>query len=137
MIFVRLAAPVTSVTSRRRTPKAAATAVSVAAVAFPSTARALTRTTSAPSCSPPTPGRADPGRTRIIIRTLPVCPATGVRSVYLAGAGSTRRSCRTVRAAWEVASLSHRSKDRDRGQDLHAPAVHLRAEGPFLRPDGS
>ena len=58
------------------TPNAAATEASAAAVALPSTARSLTRTTRAPSCSPPTPGRADPGRTRTAIRTAPVCPCT-------------------------------------------------------------
>ncbi len=37
------------------------------------TARGLTRTTNAPLCSPPTPGRADPGRTQTVRRTSPVC----------------------------------------------------------------
>src|SRR5580693_1464552 len=69
MTLVRLVFPVTSVTASRRTPKAAATAASAACVARPSTAGALTRTTRAPPCSPPTPGRAEPGRTRIVIRT--------------------------------------------------------------------
>ena len=73
-IFVRLAFPVTSVTAWRRTPNAEATAARAAAVAWPSTARARTRTTSAPSCSPPTPGWAAPGLTRMVIRTIPVCP---------------------------------------------------------------
>jgi hypothetical protein len=48
-------------------------AASVASVAWPSTARALTRTTSAPSRSPPTPGRGEPDRTHTVIRTTPVC----------------------------------------------------------------
>src|SRR6516164_2853889 len=73
-ILRRLAAPATSVTAWRRTPNAAATAASAAAVARPSTARSLTRTTSAPSYSPPTPGLADPGRTQTAMRTAPVCP---------------------------------------------------------------
>ena len=54
-------APATSVTARRRRPNAAATAASAASVAWPSTARGLTRTTRAPPRSPPTPGRAEPG----------------------------------------------------------------------------
>jgi hypothetical protein len=73
-IFVRLALPVTSVTAWPRTPNAEATAARAAAVAWPSTARALTRTTNAPSCSPPTPGWAAHGLTRTVIRTNPVCP---------------------------------------------------------------
>ena len=71
-IFLRLAAPATRVTACGRTPNAAATAAKAAAVALPSTAGALTRTISAPSCSPPTPGRADPGRTQMVIRITPV-----------------------------------------------------------------
>jgi hypothetical protein len=71
--LVRPDAPATRLTSPRRTPNAAAIAASAAPVALPSTARALTRTTSAPPCSPPTAGRAEPGRTRIVIRTCPVC----------------------------------------------------------------
>ena len=70
-----LRGPVTSVTEPRPTLKAAATKASAAAVALPSTACSLTRTTRAPSCSPPTPGRADPGRTRTAMRTRPVCAA--------------------------------------------------------------
>jgi len=73
-VFVRLAFPVTSVTAWPRTPNAEATAARAAAIAWPSTARALTRTTSAPSCSPPTPGWVEPGLTRMVIRTNPVCP---------------------------------------------------------------
>jgi len=72
-ILVRPDAPATSATAPRRTPNAAATAVSAASVALPSTARALTRTIRAPACPPPTPGRAEPGRTRIVIRTYQVC----------------------------------------------------------------
>jgi hypothetical protein len=72
-ILVRPDAPATSVTAPRRTPNAAATAASAASVALPSTARALTRTIRAPACPPPTPGRAEPGRTRIVIRTYQVC----------------------------------------------------------------
>ncbi len=72
MILVRLEAPETRRTALRRTPNEAATAASAASVAWPSTARALTRTTKAPSCSPPTPGRAEPGFTRIAIRMQPV-----------------------------------------------------------------
>jgi hypothetical protein len=72
-ILVRPDAPATSVTAPRRTPNAAATAASAASVALPSTARARTRTIRAPHCPPPTPGRAEPGRTRIVIRTCLVC----------------------------------------------------------------
>ncbi len=71
--LVRPDAPATSVTAPRRTPNAAATAASAASVALPSTARALTRTIRAPACPPPTPGRAEPGRTQIVIRTCLVC----------------------------------------------------------------
>jgi hypothetical protein len=79
IIFVRLALPVTSVTDWPWTPNAVATAARAVAVAWPSTARALTRTTRAPSCSPPTPGWLAPGRTRMVIRTIPVCPAPSDR----------------------------------------------------------
>jgi len=72
-ILVRPDAPATRLTSSRRTLNAAATAASAASVALASTARALTRTTSASACSPPTAGRAEPGRTRIVIRTCLVC----------------------------------------------------------------
>jgi len=67
-ILVRLEAPETRRTAWRRTPNESATAVSAASVALPSTARALTRTIRAPSWSPPTPGRAEPGLTRMVIR---------------------------------------------------------------------
>jgi len=79
-IFTRLRDPATSVTEPWPTPNAAATEASAATVALPSTARSLTRTTRAPSCSPPTPGRADPGRTRTAIRTAPVCAPHAVPS---------------------------------------------------------
>jgi hypothetical protein len=72
-ILVRPDAPATSVTAPRRTPNAAATAASAASVALPSTALALTRTIRAPACPPPTAGRAEPGRTRMVIRTYQVC----------------------------------------------------------------
>src|SRR5262249_43681878 len=65
----RLATPVTSVTSRRFTSNAPATARSAASVAFPSTARPVTATTRAPPYRPPTEVRADPGFTRIANRT--------------------------------------------------------------------
>jgi hypothetical protein len=71
--LVRPDAPATRLTSSRRTPNAAATAASAASVALPSTVRTLTRTTSAPACSPPTAGRAEPGQTRIVIHTCLVC----------------------------------------------------------------
>src|SRR6478735_7627307 len=67
----RLVAPDTSVTCRGRTPRAAASASSAACVAAPSTARALTATTSRPACTPPTTVRDAPGRTRIATRTSP------------------------------------------------------------------
>ena len=58
-------------------------------MARPSAARSLTRTTSAPPCLPPTPGRAEPGRTRTVMRTTPVClrPAgpSASREASLAG----------------------------------------------------
>ena len=79
-IFTGLRDPATSVTEPWPTPNAAATEASAAAVALPSTARSLTRTTRAPSCSPPTPGRADPGRTRTAMRTAPVCAPHAVPS---------------------------------------------------------
>ena len=88
-IFTRLRDPATSVTEPWPTPNAAATEASAAAVALPSTARSLTRTTRAPSCSPPTPGRADPGRTRTAIRTAPVCAPHAVPSA----SGSSRHHC--------------------------------------------
>src|SRR5580658_8169587 len=72
-IFTRLRAPATTVTELRLTPNSAATKATAAAVARPFTARSLTRTTRASSWCPPTPGRADPGRTRTVIRTPPVC----------------------------------------------------------------
>ena len=75
MTLVRLDAPDTSVTALPLTPKAAATAASAACVALPSTARGRTRTTRAPACSPPTPGRDEPGCTRTVMRTRPVCRA--------------------------------------------------------------
>src|SRR6185437_11482316 len=78
MTLVRLAAPEIRVTACRGTPNAPATAARAAAVALPCTARWLTRTTSASPYAPPTPGWADPGRTRTVIRTGPVCP--GVRT---------------------------------------------------------
>jgi hypothetical protein len=78
--LVRPDAPATRLTSPRRTPNAAATAASAASVALPSTARALTRTISAPPWSPPTAGRAEPGRTRIVIRMCLVCPSKGGNS---------------------------------------------------------
>jgi hypothetical protein len=66
--FVRLEAPVTRLTALLLTPNAAATAARAASVALPSTALALTLTTRAPACSPPTPGRGEPGRTQIVTR---------------------------------------------------------------------
>ena len=74
-ILVRLEAPETRRTALRRTPNESATAVSASSVALPSTARALTRTIRAPSCSPPTPGRAEPGFTRMVIRMQTVSTA--------------------------------------------------------------
>ena len=64
-------APLCRVTAERVSPSAAATARSAAAVAFPSTARSLTATTSAPVSpyDPPTPARAEPGFTRMRILT--------------------------------------------------------------------
>ncbi len=85
--LVRPDAPATSVTAPRRTPNAAATAASAASVALPSTARALTRTIRAPACPPPTPGRAEPGRTRIVIRTCLVCGRGGTFPTVQAGSG--------------------------------------------------
>jgi hypothetical protein len=71
-ILVRLDASATSVTAPRGTPNAAASADRAALVALPPTARALTRTTSAPACSPPAPGCAEPGRTRMASRATSV-----------------------------------------------------------------
>jgi hypothetical protein len=78
--FKRLRVPATRVTEERLTPNAAATKASAAAVALPSAARSLTRTTRASSWCPPTPGREDPGRTRTAIRTRPVCAPYAGRS---------------------------------------------------------
>src|ERR1700677_5328614 len=92
-ILVRLEAPETRRTALRRTPNESATAVSAASVALPSTARALTRTIRAPSCSPPTPGRAEPGFTRIVTRMQTVSTSypdqtdCGVGQAAAAGAG--------------------------------------------------
>jgi len=72
-IFTRLRAPATTVTEPRLTPNAVATRASAAAVAWPSAAGSVTLTTRALSWCPPTPGRADRGRTRTVIRTAPVC----------------------------------------------------------------
>jgi hypothetical protein len=97
-IFARLRAPATSVTEPRPTPNAAATDASTAAVAWPSTARSLTRTTRAPSCSPPTLGRAEPGRTRTAIRTPPVCARTACHPPGTQSPRSSLRcSCRCER----------------------------------------
>jgi len=73
-IFVRLVAPVTRRTCRRRTRKAAATAARAASVARPSTARAATATTSASPYAPPTLVSGAPGRTLISIRTAVMLP---------------------------------------------------------------
>ena len=70
--LVRLVAPVTRLTSRRRTPSASASAASADSVARPSTARAVTATTRAPSRSPPTRDREEPGLTRMVTRTRTV-----------------------------------------------------------------
>lgn len=96
-IFARLRVPATSVTEWALTPNAAATEASAAAVALPSAAGSLTRTTRAPSCCPPTPGRADPGRTRTAIRTPPVCaPARWVASAgCVRGVGAAGRVLRS------------------------------------------
>jgi hypothetical protein len=69
MIFVRLAAPVISVTAPRRTPKACATAAVPPRSPCPRTARAGTRTTSASWCRPPTLAWKAPGRTRMVTLT--------------------------------------------------------------------
>jgi hypothetical protein len=88
-ILVRLDAPETRRTALRRTPNEAATVASAASVALPSTARALTRTTRAPSYSPPAPGRAEPGLTRIVIRMQPVsAPNLGQVGCGVAGLGT-------------------------------------------------
>ncbi len=97
-ILVRLEAPETRRTALRRTPNDPATAASAASVALPSTARALTRTTRAPSCSPPTPGRAEPGFTRIAIRMQPVSTSN-----------STQADCGVIR----MVSASRRLSDRE------------------------
>ena len=97
-ILVRLAAPETRRTALRRTPNDPATAASAASVALPSTARALTRTTRAPSCSPLTPGRAEPGLTRIVIRTQPV-----------SASNPGQAGCRAIR----MVSSSRRASDRE------------------------
>src|SRR5450755_2999958 len=76
-VFVRLAAPLTKTTSRFAIPKATATASITAAVALPSTARSATRTTSMPSCEPPTPGWRLPGCTRTTILITPPCHKHG------------------------------------------------------------
>ena len=55
-----------------RTPNASATTASAASVTWPATAGAATRTTRAPSCSPPTLVQVAPGRTRMLIRTAAV-----------------------------------------------------------------
>src|SRR5450631_478092 len=76
-VFVRLEAPLTRTTSRFAIPKATATASTTAAVALPSTARSATRTTSMPSCEPPTPGWRLPGCTRTTILITPPCHKPG------------------------------------------------------------
>src|SRR5450631_3841167 len=76
-VFVRLANPLTRTTSRFAIPKARATASTTAAVALPSTARSATRTTSMPSCEPPTPGWRLPGCTRTTILITPPCHKPG------------------------------------------------------------
>ena len=70
--FDRLVDPVTTVTARRDTPNAEATAPMAAAVAAPSTGCDATATMSASPCRPPTLGRDDPGFTRIARRTVAV-----------------------------------------------------------------
>jgi hypothetical protein len=98
-ILVRLRAPETRRTALRRTPNESATAVSAASVAFPSTARALTRTIRAPPCSPPTPGRAEPGFTRIVIRMQTVStsnPGQVGRSVVRLGHQRTAQRARSA-----------------------------------------
>ncbi len=62
----RLVAPRTRVTSPGRTPKAAATARSAAAVACPPTGRALTRTRSASPRVPPTTVRGAASRDKVV-----------------------------------------------------------------------
>jgi hypothetical protein len=90
MTLVRLEAPETRRTAPRRTPNESATAASAASVAWPSTARALTRTIRAPSCSPPTPGRGEPGFTRIVTRMPVLFPvaATVVSKIALLGSAA-------------------------------------------------
>ncbi len=82
-ILVRLDTPETRRTALRRTPNASATAASAASVALPSSALALTRTTRAPACSPPTPGRAEAGLTRMAIRMQPVSRSALAQSAAL------------------------------------------------------
>jgi hypothetical protein len=67
--FLRLAGPRTNVTERRGTPNVSVTISSAERVAFPPCAGEVTRTTSAPSCVPPTTVREAFGRTWISIRT--------------------------------------------------------------------
>src|SRR5450432_3133221 len=108
-VFVRLAAPLTRTTSRFAIPKATATASTTAAVALPSTARSATRTTSMPSCEPPTPGWRLPGCTRTTILITPPCHRPG--SDHPHEVGHVRRTeahrIRTVIAAEECVSRPH------------------------------
>jgi len=106
-IFTRLRAPATSVTEPRPTPNAAATDASAAAVALPSAARSLTRTTRAPSCSPPTPGRADPGRTRTVMRTPPVCAPSAYRRGVAPRADSDRSESFALSQSADGAGVRH------------------------------
>ena len=55
-------------TRRRSLSARLSSATAIGSVALPSMGRALTRTTRAPSCSPPTSGRAKAGLTRMAIR---------------------------------------------------------------------
>lgn len=143
-IFFRLAAPATSVTARRRTPNASAIAASAAAVACPSTARVVTRTTRAPSRSPPTQGRADPGRTQTVTLTCPVCAHSGGQSAaeFFRGAAEffrvlPRRCARThpdrpASPARDIRPGTAKLTGRDGGMDVSsAPApgaATIRAE---------
>ncbi len=68
-ILFRLVVPRTRVTERRGSRNATATARNAASVAFPPSAGSATRTTSAPSNSPPTEVLDEPGRTWIPTRT--------------------------------------------------------------------
>jgi hypothetical protein len=63
MGFLRLAGPRTKVTDRWGTPNVSAITASAERVAFPPSAGEVTRTTSAPSCVPPTTVREAFGRT--------------------------------------------------------------------------